>query len=90
MSAEAKQSSATMPNQAGRDKFRAMLAELSKPENKKFGLIESRYFRWNAGELPELLHFLVEHKPLVAKLLEDAVRYEIEHPTPDEPTPEEK
>lgn len=60
------------------DKFRYLIEALREPSRKRYGLVESRFFRWISGDMPKGLDFIVEHPELAAALLADAIRRDTE------------
>jgi hypothetical protein len=85
MTADVKESVATVANEANKAKYRALLDELQRQRKTRAGLVESRYFRWISGDLPEILELFVKDHELALALLEDALRYRREHPKPPAP-----
>jgi hypothetical protein len=78
-----------MPRTPEPEKFPAFIAKLRERMEDRYGLIDSRYFRWIAGDVPDAIHFLVEHRELLTALYEDGVRHEMAHPNPADTSPVE-
>jgi hypothetical protein len=75
MATNAKQSAAmkTRP-----DEFRSLIAALRRKKPDEWPIVESRYFRWLSGDLPDVLEFVRRNRELAAALHEDAIRAEVE------------
>jgi hypothetical protein len=82
MQPEAKQSPAmkTRP-----DEFRSLIAALRSKRPDEWPIVESRYFRWLSGDLPDVLEFVRKNRALAAALHEDAIRAELEATRATEP-----
>lgn len=65
-------------------KYRSLIRALRRRKKDRAGLVESRYYRWIAGELPDLIRMLVEDREIAEAVHEDAIRYELANEKDDE------